>query len=291
MTSHETLATKIFQQHGLKFNTSERAGGWTNLVWLNKNVVLRLSQEKNGDRIRREIERTAFLHPSVGYPTNIATGVIDGYEWSLSERIQGKVLNDVWETLTLDEKTTAIKQIIEIMKTVHSTDVSKVEHITLRRSWYNAFDREESLADAKRYVEQKILTTEQGRVFSDILEQFYMRYNKVPHVLNHGDITLDNLMWHDGNVVSLLDFEHSAIAPMHMDLHSVMNLALDNNAIKPFVVNQNDKDLLLGYSVLFRQRFLEFWLEKPEGELSQCDAYQKLVSLCDGKGGYLNGLC
>ena len=52
-------------------------------------------------------------------------------------------------------------------------------------------------------------------------------------------------------------------------------------------MQKNDKDLLLGYAFLFRRRFLEFWLDKPEGELHHVDAYKKILSLCDGNGGYL----
>ena len=124
---------------------------------------------------------------------------------------------------------------------------------------------------------------------------------------------MDNLIWHEGNVVSMLDFEHSVIAPRQLDIHSLVNLAFipydevtsmdmillteKNQEIcdyvaelillfKPFLSEQSDKDLFLGYSVLFRQRFLEFWLDKPQEDIGQCDAYQKLLSFGDGNGGY-----
>ena len=117
--------------------------------------------------------------------------------------------------------------------------------------------------------------------------------------------------------MSLLDFEHSAIAPRQLDIHSVVNLALIpyNKAtlkdvvllgekshknheyvnemihiFKPLLAKQSDKDLLVGYNILFRQRFFEFWLSKPTGGIEECDPYQKLVSLSDGNGGYLSKL-
>ena len=311
MKTHDDIAADIFQQYGLEFATAERAGGWTNAVWLNGGVVLRLSNQEGSDRIRRETQRAKMLPASVGYPVNIATGVTDGYEWSLSKRIQGKVLSEVWGGLSWPEKSAAVKQILDIMNSVHSVDVGKVERLTLRRAWYSAFDRETSLADIDRYVTQKIFTSGQGRILRDILEQFYKWNNSVVPVLNHGDITMDNLLWHEGNVVSLLDFEHSVIAPCQLDIHSLVNLALipydeillDEKEpetqqyvkemvplFKPFLSKQSDKELFMGYNVLFRQRFLEFWLENPEGEIERCDAYQKLLSLTDGNGGYLAGL-
>jgi hypothetical protein len=56
---------------------------------------------------------------------------------------------------------------------------------------------------------------------------------------------------------------------------------------RPYLSTQSDKDLFMGYNVLFRQRFLEFWLANPTGEIEQCDAYKKLALLSDGDNGYL----
>ena len=149
------------------------------------------------------------------------------------------------------------------------------------------------------------------------MERFYKWNTRIAPVLCHGDITMDNLLWHEGNVVSLLDFEHSVISPCQLDIHSLVNLALisydeatsteinlfdeKNQEIqkyvqkmislcKPFLSEQYEKDLFLGYNVLFHQRFFEFWLEKPEGDIKQCDAYQKLLSFSDGNAGYLSAL-
>ena len=87
MKELEKIAAGIFQQHGLRFENAERAGGWTNAVWFNGDCVLRLSTEKDTDRIRREIEKCKMLPPSVGYPINIAAGVTNGHEWTLSKRV------------------------------------------------------------------------------------------------------------------------------------------------------------------------------------------------------------
>lgn len=317
MDKYEKIAADIFRQYGLGFETAERAGGWTNAVWLNGDFALRLSKETNSDKIRREIERSRTLPLSVGYPKNIATGVNDGYEWSLSERVQGNVLSSVWNDLNWTEKAKAVKQILNIIHGVHSVSVNAIEHITLKTAWYNTFEKEKSLADIERYKMTKIFTPEQCHVLNDILERFYKWSTVVSPVLCHGDITVDNLLWNDGNVISLLDFEHSVIAPRQLDIHSIVNLALipydeilSTDVIllsnerpeiqeyaakmiplfKPYLSEQSEKDLFMGYNVLFRQRFLEFWLDEPGKDIKQCDAYQKLLSLSDGNGGYLSVL-
>ena len=61
MTEHEKIATIIFEQHGLKYKSAERAGGWTNAVWINGDYALRLSMKKDSDIIRREVERAKVL--------------------------------------------------------------------------------------------------------------------------------------------------------------------------------------------------------------------------------------
>jgi scyllo-inosamine 4-kinase len=316
MNEHEKIAADIFKQHGLDFDTAEKAGGWTNAVWLNGGYALRLSLKKDSDIIQREVARAISLPLSVGYPKNITTGIVKGYEWSLSERINGVPLSNVWNNFNWLEKENAVRQILDIISGVHSVPVAKVESITLRTAWYNSFDKDSSLAEINHYISKKLYTPKQGQVLCEIIEQFNKNISTTP-VLCHGDITTDNLLWHDGTVVSLLDFEHAVIAPRQLDIHSLVNLALipydeamgrhiilfaeENPEIqayvktmtalfKPYLSNQCEKDLFMGYNVLFRQRFLEFWLANPEGEIEKCDAYNMLKLLSDGDGGYLKPL-
>ena len=65
MEKDEKIASDIFKQFGLSFESAERAEGWTNSVWLNGDLVLRLSNVKDSDKIRYEIERSKmFPHRS-----------------------------------------------------------------------------------------------------------------------------------------------------------------------------------------------------------------------------------
>jgi thiamine kinase-like enzyme len=193
-----------------------------------------------------------------------------------------------------------------------------------------------------RHLAQNVFSATQGRVLRDIIERFYFYFNNAAPVLNHGDITEDNLLWYEGNVVSLLDFEHAAVAPPQMDLHSIINLAFinddagtnllidDNPEAKHYVADLTELfaplfsqegagDLLVGFTVLFRQFFLNGWLEEHNAKfnenydtkrngvqddklisthdekpinaaLSQSTDYLKIKSFCDAKGGYLAGL-
>jgi aminoglycoside phosphotransferase (APT) family kinase protein len=300
----EKIASHIFEMYGLSFETASRAGGWTNAVWLNGDLALRLSLKKDTDRIRREVQLSLMFPSIVGYPVNISTGVIEGYEWSISKRIKGINLSEAWPGLTWAERTNAIKQIREIIQGVHAVDTSKVKDLSSRNPWYSSLDAYETLSRFKYYSEEGIFTSEQVEALLEILKRFWNKLPTAPHVLNHGDITMDNLLWCEGRIVSLMDFEHSVITPSELDLQSLINLALfsqENNLandcniqeylqykndvielIRPMLTNSHSADLILGFAILYRQRFLEFWLEDPRGELEKLDAYNKLCSLADG---------
>jgi|GEM_PF-257724 len=283
------LAHQILTQNSVDPTTAKRAGGWTNHVYLTPTHALRLSTTKNNTQLHREAARAKSLPPSVGYPKTIATGTTCGFEWTLSERIHGVPLSGVWDTLPPAARVKAVKQILAIATAVHSVPVGEIESITLRTAWYCTFDKAASLADFERYVALKLFTADEGVIFRGILERFYSQ-NQAEPVLCHGDITTDNLLWHDGNVVSLLDFEHSVIAPRMLDIHSIINLALSpddepgyaaeiKTLFAPYLSRRSDVDLFMGYRVLFRQRFFEFFLAEPKGDVQDCEAYRYLKYL------------
>lgn len=307
----ERIASQIFEQYGLTMETAIRAGGWTNEVWFNDDLVLRLSLTKDSNRIRREIQLSQMLPVVVGYPVNISSGVIEGYEWSISKRIKGINLSEAWPNLSWAERGHAAKQIWKIMQGVHAVDIGKVKELSSKNPWYSSLDADEILSKFKYYVERGIFTSEQGTILSDILKRFWNKLPIATVVLNHGDITMDNILWNEGNIVSLMDFEHSVIAPEGIDLNSFINLAFFNeedntlvdkstdeefqqykleitNLVIPIIKQPHCIDLFFGFAILYNQKFLDFWLENPEGSINQFRPYIKLVSFTEKNGGYLS---
>lgn len=306
MNEHEKRAQEIFRQHGMTMVEAVRAGGWTNAVWLNGGFALRLSLTEGSDRIRREVALSQSLPIQVGYPPNIAAGVIDGHEWSLSKRIQGRPLSDVWAGLSWEDRRNLVFQILKIMEHVHSAPVAAVEPLSKRRAWYDAFSRIESMASIDQYARDSLFTNRQAALLQDRLTRFYDRLSTSPPVLNHGDITMDNLLWHEGEIVSLLDFEHSTIAPPELDLHSIINLALcpddsffhDASAgadgyrqdiaglLRPMLSHISSIELLAGFAILFRLRFLFFDMQEGR-DLHKSGAYRMLRDMLAGDEDYL----
>ncbi len=308
----KSIAASIFTSYSVDFNTARRAGGWTNATWLAGGLVLRLSTQPGNDKIRREARLAALLPPEAGYPSIVATGETGGYEWSLSRDIPGICLGEVWPGLGWADRTSTLCQLWQKAQAVHTLDSAAVSTIARRRAWFNSNDAAEAEASATRLVEQKIITARQAEVLGAALDRFWYALPAAACVLNHGDLTLDNAIWRDGLVVSLLDFEYAVVAPAELDLNTFLKHAFAPTEIidplpdpgsegvramrqavaalaAPVIAHPGGPDLLLGYAILLELWQLQNWLAHPDGEgpLERWDPYLRLLSLADGQGGYL----
>lgn len=304
----ELIARRIFQQFGADFAAAKRAGGWTNATWLCDGMALRLSTTQGNDKIRREVALAKLLPEEICYPHNIATGVEAGLEWSLSKEIPGTNLEEAWPGLDWDQRCSAVRQIVDKVRAVHSVDAGKVKHLARTTAWYNSSDATEASASTERLVRQGHLTEAQGGELRLALGRFWRALPQAAIVLNHGDITTGNMMWHEDRLVSLMDFEYAVMAPAELDWNSIAKFAFgpicnanDDRAnrlrlqqtvlelLQPELAHEGGGDLLLGYAILLDQFIFELWLAHPDGEgpMEQWEPYRRLQSLADGRGGYL----
>jgi aminoglycoside phosphotransferase (APT) family kinase protein len=306
------IASGIFAKHDIDFATAKRAGGWTNLTWLAGGLVLRLAARPGQDKIQREARLAALLPPEVGFPPILETGINEGYEWSLSREIPSRNLGEVWNDLTWDERTDALCQLWKKVLAVHSVDITAAAGLAREKPWFNAADAHAAEASLSSLVRQQILSSPQADILRAALARFWEALPAAASVLNHGDLTIENALWHSGKIVSLLDFEFAVIAPAELDLNELVKCAFapgeryaslpDSGGsglqymqkvvaqlAKPVIAHPGGKDLLMGYAILLELWMLEDWLAHPEGEgpLEQWQPYRMLLSLADGQGGYL----
>ncbi len=311
MNRQEEIAAEIFSRYDIDFLTARTGNGWTNKTWLAGGLVLRLSVTQNGSRLHREVELSKILPDIVGYPVNIATGVTDGYEWSLSREISGTNLREVWASMTWQQRKKGFRQAFDILQAVHSADINKAKGMAAERAWYSSFRREEALLGTEDLVKKNVINHVQGRVLTDILNRFFTCLPKAEKVLNHGDMTMDNMIWNDTGIASLLDFEHAVIAPAQLDLYSLLRFGFGPETVgdvadtpksndlidfqtemihmtKPMLNSQEDVDLLLGFAILISQRRMEIWLENTEEKngYRHWEPFRCLESLSDGRGGF-----
>jgi Ser/Thr protein kinase RdoA (MazF antagonist) len=62
------------------------------------------------------------------------------------------------------------------------------------------------MATLHRLVSAGLLMARQAVVLGETLDRFWAALPRTQKMLNHGDLGKVNVPWHDGNVVSLVDF-------------------------------------------------------------------------------------
>lgn len=309
-TNIETLAASIFSRHGIDFAAVQRAGGWTNAVWMSDELVLRLSTKIEDTKLLQEARLATFFPPEVGYPKIVETGTTAGHAWMLAHKLPGRTLGDVWQDLDWQERLTALQGLWRRAQAVHTVPSADIAAMVPRRAWFNSNNPEEAEAGLSRLVNQGILTKPETHVLRAALARFWEALPAAPCALCHGDLTMDNAVWHAGQVIALLDFEFAVLAPVQLDLNHLVKCAFgpddaatDNpqtlqlpNAVKelalPVLAQPGSQALLMGYAILLELWLLELWLAHPEGEgpLEQWAPLLRLRSLADGRGGYLTSL-
>ncbi len=312
----QAIAAAIFARHGVDFAAVQRAGGWTNAVWLADGLVLRLAagkeQAADDSPLLREARLAALFGPAVGYPPLVDAGTIAGYAWTLAARMPGRSLGEAWAGLGWDARITALHGLWARAEAVHAVPPAEAAAIVGRRAWFNNTDAGEAQAGLQRLAKQGILSAQECRVLQDALGRFWRAVPLAPCVLCHGDLTLDNAMWHAGEVVALLDFEFALLAPIQLDLNHLVKCAFGppdparfpsahagdgadqlrrsvQELAAPLIAQPANRSLLLGYAILLELWLLELWLAHPEGEgpLEQWEPLRRLVALAEGSGGYL----
>lgn len=306
------IAAGIFARRGIPFEQARRAGGWTNVTWIAGGLALRMSVKPGSDIIRREARLVSLLPTEVGYPTILETGLTGGHEWSLMAEIPGACLGEVWDNLSWAERTSAVCQMWEKAQVVHRITAAQTSGLARARAWFNSNDPAEAEAGLSRLVEKQLLAPQQAAALREILARFWPVLSTASLVLNHGDLTLDNAMWHAGRVVALLDFEYSLTAPAELDLNTLLKNAFAPEEggeaqspadlagredlrraaarfARPVIDRPGGRELLLGYAVLLELFLFELWLANPDGEgpLETWSPYRRLLSLAGGNGGYL----
>ncbi len=293
MDNFESLASEILRKFGADFEAAKRAGGWTNRVWIAGELVLRISPDESGDRIRREAALGARLPKAVGYPEILETGVRDGHEWSVSRRVPGVNLGQAWPNLDWTRREEAMRGLWEIAEAIHEADLRDLSLALPRRTWYSDLRPETAHAGLGTLSGGGALTEAETDALSGILDAFFDALGRAERCLCHGDLTMENMMWDGERIASVFDFEHAALLPAQADVYSFLRLTLgpgDADAPAEFartitdlararVRNADGAKLLLGFAALISIRHMDVW-DGPEPRLC-------LASLADGRGGFL----
>jgi aminoglycoside phosphotransferase len=207
----------------------ERASSVTNEVWLTPNHVVRVNRRPN-NRLYRESLIAAVLPPEVGYPRVVAHGGGRGEDWLVAERIVGHPLAHVWPDLTDGQRKSAVEQLATRLAALHETpappDLPPIEG-TPQLLQVGAADPTAPLLDALQraahldHVDPMLL----GEAAEMVAQLAPALVPLEEPTLVHGDVTFENVLWHEGQVTALLDVEWARPGPKDLDLDILLRCA------------------------------------------------------------------
>jgi aminoglycoside phosphotransferase len=290
----------------------ERASSVTNEVWLTADHVIRVNR-RSSSRLFRESVLGATLPAKVGYPPIVGRGGKHGEDWLVSERVPGRPLAHVWADLSADERCSSIHQLVYRLKAVHQTpvpvDLPEIPGIpSLLR--LDADDPIEFVllgleeASQLEFVDPTLMQRAAATV--DLLAPALLPDETT--MLVHGDITFENVLWHQGTITALIDFEFARPGPKDLDLDVILRCVAfpdlhvapayrdrttaDEYAMVPQWLEESYPELfdhprqidrLRIYSIAYDVRDL---LTSPPTERAQrlppSHAYQRLAACIDG---------
>ena len=204
----------------------ERASSVTNEVWLTPTHSVRVNRTHN-NRLAREAQIAAVLPAEVGYPRVVAHGGGRAEDWLVSERVPGRPLAHCWPDLTRSERRRAVLQLAARLAALHTTppppDLEPI-HSAPQLLELGSPDPTKPLIDA---LHTAVELEHVDRLFMHEVIAFVRSTAPVLDpfdgpTLIHGDLTFENVMWHEGEVTAVLDVEWARAGPLDLDLDIIL---------------------------------------------------------------------
>lgn len=207
----------------------ERASSVTNEVWLTPTHTVRVNRHPN-NRLYREALVAAVLPPEVGYPKVVAHGGGRGEDWLVAERVPGEPLAHCWPDLSDAERQSAVGQLAERLAALHRTRAPEglppIEHAPQLLEVGATDPTGPVVAALHRAMHldhvDPVMLAEAAELVTRLAPAL------VPfdaETLVHGDVTFENVLWHEGEVTALLDVEWARPGPRDLDLDILLRCA------------------------------------------------------------------
>lgn len=294
-------AHSIFAMHGETAEPERLSGGWTNYVYGAGEFVLRFTSNLESGRLHRETQLAKLLPEEAGYPKVVDSGRTGGCDWVLCRRIPGTNLEDAWENLSWTERADALEQTWKRVKYVHTTGTKEAEEYVNKTLWYMT-TIENAVTETERLLDRKIINEEQCGTLKECILHFETAIKEADFVPIHGDLTPANVMWNEGEVAALMDFECATVAPKEADLMMLLNTAYERmdlpDAVLDFEAEQQfhnrmcglvqkeapDWDILQGYRIIKLVHHVVMDMDDKKFSLEHEELICLIELLKDGKG-------
>jgi aminoglycoside phosphotransferase (APT) family kinase protein len=206
-----------------------RASSVTNEVWLTDTHSVRVNRHPD-NRLYREALVAQALPPEVGYPPIVANGGARGQDWIIQVRQPGRPLAHVWPSLRPDQRQNAVEGLAVRLRALHRTpapaDLPPIEHAPQLLEVGVADPTRRVLAalqDAAKLEHVDPVLFVEAREMVERLAGTIIPFES--GTLVHGDVTFENILWHEDEITALLDVEWARPGPADLDLDILLRCA------------------------------------------------------------------
>ncbi|MEQ1786466.1 MAG: aminoglycoside phosphotransferase family protein [Acidimicrobiales bacterium] len=207
----------------------ERVTSVTNEVWLTPTHAVRVNRHPS-NRLFREALVAKVLPPEVGYPTVVAHGGGHGEDWLVAERVPGVPLAHVWPDLSEDDRHRSVEQLAVRLAALHRTpappDLPPIENAPQLLEVGATDPTGPVVAALHRAMHldhvDAVMLARAAEMVTDLAPAL------IPFeatTLVHGDVTFENVLWHEGEITALLDLEWARPGPRDLDLDILLRCA------------------------------------------------------------------
>lgn len=213
----------------------ERVPGSLNEVWFAERFVVRITPRQHSRRLEHEVEVAALLPPDVPYPPVVAYGRAPFGEWLVLRRVPGEPLARVWGGLDDTERASAIRQLGVVLARVHAVPASRGPWGPVTSAMAARQHELPHQLPPARLLE--LLLQARGLPFVEpgVVDEAVRLVRRGADALDdtgrwglvHGDLHFENVLWRDGRITALLDFEHARAGPPDLDLEVMLRFCED----------------------------------------------------------------
>ncbi len=264
---------------------------WSNDAWLTDDAVLRVCWRGDRTRLEREHRLLTALPVSVPHASVLRSGVWEDGTWIVLRRIPGERLDLVWPTLELEQRRHAVSRLGALLRALH-----RWRPPTELRSLLTAGVAVAGLSPGE-VAGSSLVPWPAARLHpllawsEELLFEHKALHRAVARrivelgpsvgeqefdegIVVHGDAHAANLLWNEGEIVAILDFEWARLGPPDLELEAFcrddpeVEAGMSAGGVRAhevFVLSQ----LREGYPELFEREHLteRLWLFQLSYEL------------------------
>lgn len=215
-----------------------RAVSHSNDAWLLGDLVVRICWRGDTGRLLREATVLDHLPDNVPHAPVIDHGADDGIAWMLTGRVRGDILMDLWDGFDRSRRRMAIAQISEAFAALHAWNAPTAVRRVLTAHEHRRRTEPDDIVGAflvplpaPRLRRLVAACRERERVPEAVADDLIRLLAEVePHdpfanpnehvVVVHGDAHLRNVLWHDGRLAAVLDFEWVRLGASDLELEA-----------------------------------------------------------------------